>query len=183
LTPTVLEPRYDRLARGIATVDRTRFPGADALAQETALTLIRAFGTLNALIDEQLANFGLSRPRLHVLAFLNRAGNEVRMTDVSNWLGVTRAHVTRLVDGLERDGLVVRTSSTLDRRTVFVSITPAGRQRLNGALPHHLEHLGNLLTELSEDEKSLLIHLLAKAREAMLTASGEPERTQPAFPM
>lgn len=138
---------------------------------------------MNALIDEQLAGFGLSRPRLHVLAFLNRSGNEVRMTDIGNWLRVTKAHVTRLVDGLERDGLVARSPSAHDRRTILVHITPAGRQRLDAALPHHLAHLSRLLAELSADEKSLLIHLLAHAREAMLSADGQPERPQPAFPV
>ncbi|MBV9603351.1 MAG: MarR family transcriptional regulator [Chloroflexi bacterium] len=135
------------------------------------------------MIDEQLAAFGLSRPRLHVLAFLNRAGNDVRMTDIGNWLGVSRAHVTRLVDGLERDGLVARSASEHDRRTILVHITPAGRHRLEAALPHHVAHLSRLLAELSSDEKSLLIHLLARAREAMLSAEGEPERPQPAFPV
>jgi DNA-binding MarR family transcriptional regulator len=118
-----------------------------------------------------------------VLAFLNRAGNEVRMTDIGNWLGVSKAHVTRLVDGLERDGLVERSASAHDRRTILVHITPTGRQRLDAALPEHLEHLSRLLGELSSDEKLVLIHLLARAREAMLAAQGEPERPQPAFPV
>jgi MarR family transcriptional regulator, negative regulator of the multidrug operon emrRAB len=145
--------------------------------------LIRAFGTLNASIDEQLASFGLSRPRLHVLAFLNRAGNEVRMTDIGNWLGVTKAHVTRLVDGLERDELVERSATAHDRRTILVHITPAGRDRLDAALPNHVTHLSRLLGEMSSDEKSLLIHLLARARDAMLSAEGKSERPQAAFPI
>lgn len=153
------------------------------MSQEASLTLIRAFGTLNTLIDEQLANFGLSRPRLHVLAFLNRAGNEVRMTDIGQWLGVNKANVTRLVDGLERDGLVVRTASVLDRRTILVTITPSGRKRLDTALPHHLEHLSALLGDLSHDEKAMLIHLLARTREVMLSASSDRQRAEGAFPV
>ena len=132
------EPRFDALARSIATVDRARSPGADACAQETCLTLIRAFGALKLLIDEKLGESGLSRPRLHVLALLNRAGNEVRISDIGAWLGVTRARATRVVDGLERDGLVARAASAADRRTILISITPTGRQRLDTALPHHL---------------------------------------------
>jgi MarR family transcriptional repressor of emrRAB len=118
-----------------------------------------------------------------VLAFLNRAGNEVRMTDIGNWLGVSKAHVTRLVDGLERDGLVERSASPHDRRTILGHITRAGRLRLESALPDHLEHISRLLGELSSDEKSVLIHLLARAREAMLSAEGELEKRQPAFPV
>lgn len=116
-------------------------------------------------------------------AFLNRAGNEVRVSDIGKWLGVNKANVTRLVDGLERDGLVARSASVMDRRTVLVNITPAGRQRLDNALPERLQHPGGLRAALSDDEKSLLIHLLASARQTMLAASGQPERTQPAFPV
>lgn len=151
------------------------------MSQETSLTLIRAFGTLNTLIDEQLANFGLSRPRLHVLVFLNRASN-VRMTDIGKWLGVNKANVTRFVDSLERDGLVARSASVLDRRTILVNITPTGRERLETALPYHVEHLSKLLGQLSHEEKAMLIHLLARAREAMLSASGDPQRPDAAFP-
>ena len=105
------------------------------------------------------------------------------MTDIGNWLGVTKAHVTRLVDGLESDGLVVRSASRADRRTILVHITTSGRQRLESALPRHLAHLHTLLADLSDEEKHVLIHLLARAREAMLTASGAQDRSQPAFPV
>src|SRR5579884_1996726 len=109
------ELQRDRLAAGIAAVDSAKYSGADALAQELSLTLIRTFGTLNSLIEDALADDGLSRQRLHVLAFLNRAETEVRMTDVSGWLGVSKANVTNLIDALEREGLVERKASPADR--------------------------------------------------------------------
>ena len=175
--------RRDRLARRIATVDQAKFPGADVLAQETSLTLIRAFGTLTALIDEQLACVGLSRAKLHVLAFLNRAEADVRMTDIGQWLGVTKAHVTRLVDDLEQDGLAARVASPNDRRAIHVQITTGGRRRLDDALRPHLDHLSALLAGLSDDEKLVLIHLVTKARDHMLQAAGRAPEAQPAFPV
>ncbi len=105
------------------------------------------------------------------------------MTDIGRWLGVNKANVTRLVDGLERDGLVLRIASASDRRTILVNITPSGRERLDTALPHHLKHLSDLLGPLSTDEKRMLIHLLARAREAMLSATSERERPEAAFPV
>ncbi|MDE3076521.1 MAG: MarR family transcriptional regulator, partial [Chloroflexota bacterium] len=172
----------DRLASRIAVTDRAKFPGADALAQEASLTLIRAFGTLNTLIDEYLALFGLTRTRLHVLAFLNHEEGDVRMTDIGGWLGVSKAYVTSLVDGLEREGLVERVASSSDRRATFIAVTSAGRARLNEVLPRHLEHLGQLWAGLDDDEKIVLTHLLAKTRSKLLEASGKAERPQPAFP-
>lgn len=105
------------------------------------------------------------------------------MTDIGNWLGVNKANVTRLVDGLERDGLVVRSASLVDRRTILVTITPAGRKRLETALPYHVQHMSRLLEPLPHTEKAMLIHLLARAREAMLSASGDRQRPDAAFPV
>ena len=105
------------------------------------------------------------------------------MTDIGKWLGVNKANVTRLVDGLERDGLVARSASALDRRTILVSITLTGRTRLDSALPHHVEYVGRLLGPLSDDERVMLIHLLARAREAMLSATGDRQRPDAAFPI
>jgi MarR family 2-MHQ and catechol resistance regulon transcriptional repressor len=183
ITLYVDDVRRDPLASRIATVDRAKYPGADVLAQETSLTLIRAFGTLTGLMDEHLACMGLSRAKLHVLAFLNRAEGDVRMTDIGQWLGVTKAHVTRLVDDLEHDGLAARVASPSDRRATHVQITAEGRQRLDHALPPHLEHLSTLLAGLAEDEKLVLIHLVTKAREHMLEAAGRAAEAQPAFPV
>ena len=159
-----------------------RFPGADTLSQETSLTLIRAFGTLNTLLDGQLANFGLSRPRLHVLAFLNRAGNEVRMTDSGKWLSVNKANVTRLVDGLEREGLVARSERAGPPRDPGQHYS-YGRTRLDSALPHHVEYVGHLFGPLSDNEKLMLIRLLARAREAMLSGTGDGQPPDAAFPI
>ncbi|MBV8083281.1 MAG: MarR family transcriptional regulator [Chloroflexi bacterium] len=182
LTVDFGELQRDRLAAGIAAVDSAKFPQADPLSQELSLTLIRTFGTMNSLIEEELAADGLSRQRLHVLAFLNRAETEVRMTDVSSWLGVSKANVTNLIDALEREGLVERRASPADRRATAIAITETGRERLSHALPRHLEHVGQLLAGLNPDEKLALTHLLAKTRRALLAASGKPVRSQPAFP-
>ena len=104
------------------------------------------------------------------------------MTDVSGWLGVSKANVTNLIDALEREGLVARRASPMDRRATAIAITPAGRARLEQALPRHLDHLSRLLGGLDQQEKLVLAHLLAKTRRTLLAASGKPVRSQPAFP-
>ncbi|HUZ77242.1 MAG TPA: MarR family transcriptional regulator [Chloroflexota bacterium] len=163
----------DAMAQGIAEVDRAKFPGCDTRAQEASLTLIRTYGTLNDLIDDFLAVFGLSRARLHTLAFLNNSPDgEMRMTDIGRWLHVTKAYVTNLIDGLEREGLVERVPSARDRRAVVTRITPAGRTRLHEVLPSHLNRLRDLWAGLTEDELQMLVHLLAKARIELIAASG-----------
>jgi DNA-binding MarR family transcriptional regulator len=79
--------------------------------------------------------------------------------------GVTAATATRVIDGLERAGLVQRERSVTDRRAVFVSLTPEGRRRMRrkrarirrrrqrvyeGLAPHEREQAERLLRHLTE---------------------------------
>src|SRR5512146_2161440 len=50
-----------------------------------------------------------------------------------------RSGITRLLDRMEGDGLVLRTVSTHDRRRFDVSLTPKGRQRFEQVWPGHAE--------------------------------------------
>ena len=52
---------------------------------------------------------------------------------------LSRSGITRLLDRMERDGLIIRTVSTTDRRRFDVSLTPAGRRRFDQAWPAHAD--------------------------------------------
>ncbi|HUZ77442.1 MAG TPA: hypothetical protein VMV93_07675, partial [Chloroflexota bacterium] len=91
---------HDGTAQRIANCDKHQYPGTDPLAQEATITLIRSCSTLNLTIDEYLSTFGLSRPRLNVLAALCHAPEgQLRMSEIGTWLNVAKPKVTALVDG------------------------------------------------------------------------------------
>jgi DNA-binding MarR family transcriptional regulator len=50
---------------------------------------------------------------------------------------LSRSGITRLLDRMERDGLITRTTSTTDRRRFDVSLTALGRQRFGQIWPAH----------------------------------------------
>src|SRR5262250_3391066 len=52
---------------------------------------------------------------------------------------LSRSGITRLLDRMERDGLITRTVSTTDRRRFDVSLTPNGRQRFAQIWPAHAD--------------------------------------------
>lgn len=64
--------------------------------------------------------------------FLSQLKNEpaLPVCQLAEGAGVAPPTATRLADGLERAGLLRRTRSETDRRTVLVSLTDAGRQSL-----------------------------------------------------
>ena len=81
--------------------------------------------------------FDTSLPRFDYMAQLYRAADGLRMKDLSSHLMVTGANVTAITDELERDGLVIRSSSPTDRRSWIVSLTPKGRKQFETMAQEH----------------------------------------------
>lgn len=71
--------------------------------------------------------------------------------------------VTRLIDRLARAGLAERLPNPLDRRSVLVRATPAGRRVFDTVTPRLQEFHRQQWAHLSSDEITTLNHLLAKA--------------------
>src|SRR5687768_17230834 len=95
--------------------------------------------------DEAL---GISAPRLSVLSVLVFAGPK-RIGELARIEQVEPPTMTRLVDGLVRDGLAVREADPDDARAVRVRATPAGRRTLQRGRARRLERLAVALRDLS----------------------------------
>lgn len=74
-----------------------------------------------------------------------------------------KSQMTRLVQSLERKGLILRTPSTQDNRVTLVSLTPAGRDVVETHQAAIAETIEGSLTALSDAEKQQFQALLAKA--------------------
>jgi DNA-binding MarR family transcriptional regulator len=75
---------------------------------------------------------------------------------------VTSGAITQRLDRLEQKGLITRTRSEADGRAVVVTLTRAGREALDAALPDHLETERGMLAGLSEAEQEDLAELLRR---------------------
>jgi DNA-binding MarR family transcriptional regulator len=136
----------------------------------TAMGLLaEAVGGLNARYHAQLAEHGLSPTEFEVLLRLARtAGGKLRMTDLAAQTQLTTSGITRVVDRLERDGLVERSACPTDRRGLFAHITEPGRERLDGVLPGHLDVLERWFTGLlTPDQLDGLLTGLRVVRDAV----------------
>ena len=79
--------------------------------------------------------------------------------------GCTSPTATRILDGLERDGVVARQPSTEDRRRTIVSLTAKGKRQLGQQRRKHDLKKQRLYAQLSPDERRRtedLLHRLAK---------------------
>lgn len=97
-----------------------------------------------------------------VLLELNGAGGELRMQELAHRVVLSRTRVSRLVDELERRGLVCREPDPDDGRSVRACITPDGRAALRAAAPRYLAGI----------ERHFLRHLDATERQAIARGLG-----------
>jgi len=102
--------------------------------------------------DEAL---GISAPRLSVLAVLVFAGPK-RIGGLARIEQVEPPTMTRLVDGLVRDGLAVREADPDDARAVRVRATPTGARTLRRGRARRVETLSESLAALSPTELAAL---------------------------
>jgi DNA-binding MarR family transcriptional regulator len=78
---------------------------------------------------------------------------ELRMTDLSEQVRLSRSGITRLVDRLARRGLTGRRPCPTDRRVTYAVLTAAGRERLRRATPTHLQGVrGYFIARLEPDQ-------------------------------
>ena len=101
-------------------------------------------------------------PRFDVLAALYRRRDGVTMSELSRMLLVSNGNATAVVDRLESDGLVRRTPSEADRRTVYVALTPDGLAQFEGLAAEHESEVDQLFAALSDADLDSLTEILKR---------------------
>jgi DNA-binding MarR family transcriptional regulator len=116
--------------------------------------LLRAHACLARRLDAELDQaHGLPMTSYEVLHHLDEAlGGRMRMRDLAEQAQLSRSGLTRLVDRLEREELLVRCSCEHDARGSYACLTERGRARLEDARVTQLavvrEHFFSRFSEL-----------------------------------
>ncbi|MGW0501755.1 MarR family winged helix-turn-helix transcriptional regulator [Micromonospora sp. NPDC003241] len=131
--------------------------------------LFEVHAGLSARFATQLDEHGLSAVEFEVLTRLTRSpGNQLRMTDLAAQTSLSTSGVTRVVDRMERDGLITRRACPSDRRSSYAVVTPAGLRRLDESLPGHLQLIEDWFTgQLDPAALTALLDGLRQIRDAV----------------
>lgn len=123
--------RYNCFMAQATVTDIQRKPGKDS-AHEAAFQAMRsAYLLISERFEKELADAGLPDLGFYgVLLALDEAPEPSRPRDLLCKVNVTKSGLTRLVDRIEKAGLVERTYCPSDRRGTFLVITDAGRETL-----------------------------------------------------
>lgn len=99
---------------------------------------LRTHARVTRRLDAALsASHSLPLTHFDVLIQLSLAGGLLRMSELADRLLVSRSGLTRIIDQLEAQDLVVRERDAGDARGLNASLTPAGRARLSDAAGAH----------------------------------------------
>lgn len=136
-----------------------------SLEHEVVLNVMRTAGSFRKGISEVLKPFDLTAPQYNILRILRGAPEDgLPCNEVGDRLVSRDPDVTRLLDRLEKRGMVERGRSVDDRRVVNVRITKAGHGLVDDLDKPMNDVHESQLGHMKKKHMRALIELLEKAR-------------------
>jgi DNA-binding MarR family transcriptional regulator len=138
----------------------------DEVEVEAWRGLVRVHATLVKQLDAELdARHGLPLTSYEVLRGLRRTpGGKLRMAELAEHALLSRSGMTRLIDRLEREGMVGRTTCDKDGRGCYAVLTDQGRTVVDQARTSYLSVVrASFLRHYGVDELRELAGLLQRA--------------------
>jgi DNA-binding MarR family transcriptional regulator len=131
--------------------------------------LMEVHAGLSSRFAAQFEEHGLSTVEFEVLMRLARSPeHQLRMTDLAAQISLSTSGVTRVVDRMERDGLLRRQACPSDRRSAYAVVTEAGMARLAETLPGHLQLIQDwFVGQLDPETLEHLLRALRTIRDAV----------------
>ena len=143
-----------------------RYPDMEPDAMEVLIHIQRVTHQAHCVTNQSLEPYNLSEGKFYVLADLfseDILGNPAPSpSEIAEHIGVTRATITGLLDGLERDGFVERRDDCRDRRALTIHMTDQTRRFLDAFIPHESRRINALMANLDKEERKQLVALLSK---------------------
>lgn len=125
------------------------------------IVLSRANKVINEMTNQFFQDNGLNPTEFAVLELLFHKGMQP-LQKIGNKILLASGSITYVVDKLEKRGYISRVSCAEDRRVTYAQITDTGKAFMEDIFPQHEQHLHELLSSLTIEEKDVVISLLKK---------------------
>ncbi len=133
--------------------------------QEAYLSLLRTADALQSRVEAKLREFGLTGTQYNALRILRGAGADgLPCSDIGERMITRDPDITRLLDRLQKRGLVERTRGKQDRRVIYGKITLAGLKLLREMDVPVEKHGREMLQYVGQAKLRQLIDLLEVVR-------------------
>lgn len=132
-------------------------------AREAMVAVLRAYGTLQRLMEPYFAQFDLTPPQFQVLCIASHFKDEPpTQRQLARELYVSFPNVTVLLKRLERKGLIERNGNPADRREKRVRVSARGKELLERIWQVHQQQMDLVMKGLTPSERKEMARLLNK---------------------
>lgn len=121
----------------------------------------KAFRTIDAKVSETFKQDDLTPTQFSVLDVLYSKG-PMKIAELIDSILATSGNMTVVIRNMEKKGWIARHTCPSDKRAYLLTLTDAGRQVIEHALPLHIEKIEETFSVLTEEEQEELIRLLKK---------------------
>ncbi|TGE34381.1 MarR family transcriptional regulator [Desulfosporosinus sp. Sb-LF] len=140
----------------------------DHLFQEQAQELLKIFSQFKRSSGQQpFSKLGIKPSEFYLLHLLIEHGDDpslgMRVTEISEKLGITPSGVTHSINSLEKNGFIERLADPKDRRIVLVRATEKSKKIIKQLYAERVQFIEGLVTFLGESDSKEFIRLFSKA--------------------
>lgn len=141
----------------------THFKGnkEELLALTSWIKLLRASDSVFKKIKPSMVVNNLTTTQFAVLEVLLHLG-PISQKTIGQKLLRSSGNVVKVIDNLERDGLVLREQNKSDRRAYLIVLTEKGKRLINTIFPNHVDSIIEVFSILSKEEQTELSRLCKK---------------------
>jgi DNA-binding MarR family transcriptional regulator len=130
---------------------------------DTFFVLIRVMSFLMAEGEHYARQQGITLGHLRIIMLLDHnAGHGLSPFELASMNSVTLTTMKELLDSLEQENLINRTSNHSNEESFFIHLTPKGSTFLHSILPDLFTHIEKIMTNLCNGECKDFNRLLSK---------------------
>jgi len=100
-----------------------------------------------------------------LLRYLDHAEEEVNPTELCKAMNVTTPRITTILNDMEEKGYITRQISAHDRRRICVTLTEAGRARINEGKKRLHDRIARIIEKVGEEDARAYIRYIQAERE------------------
>ena len=155
-------------------------PEADERVQPVVSAVKRIRSVMLAHLAPRWLELNLTMAQVHVLHVVRRL-DRISGRQLAGELGVSPAAVVSVCDRLEQQGYIERVRDRDDRRILWLQLTPAGLELVDGFAGEGSTRMLRALLSLTDEDREALVHSLEMLAAAMESGQdAEPSAAAPA---
>lgn len=125
---------------------------------------IRSIGhNIKRILDERLIPYDITNQQARIVGYISgnqKNGNNISQKDIEIAMGLKGSSITSLVQGLERKGFIIRSSSAYDARIKELSLTSKGQELINEFNEVFNETEERITLDMTEDQREIFLKML-----------------------